>query len=79
MVRYSHAAGARDFEFFSAFQTSAGSDAKPAVPDLTQLLNDPLLRTPAKYALRQIDPEAAAKLGLINTLVRTRAGWELSK
>jgi HEAT repeat protein len=56
-----------------------GSDAKPAVSDLTQSLNDPSVRTLAKYALSQIDPEAAAKLGLTNTLVRTRAGWEVLK
>jgi HEAT repeat protein len=43
-----------------------GGDAKPAVPDLVQCLNDEneYVRFAATNALKQIDPEAAAKAGI---------------
>lgn len=43
-----------------------GTDAKPAIPALIALLNDPLglARQAATNALLQIDPEAAAKAGV---------------
>jgi HEAT repeat protein len=43
-----------------------GTNAKSAVPDLTAMLNDQDLRTreAATNALKQIDPEAAAKAGV---------------
>ena len=43
-----------------------GGDAKAAVPALTEALKDdwPALQSSAAWALKQIDPEAAAKAGL---------------
>ncbi|MDB6067251.1 MAG: repeat protein [Pedosphaera sp.] len=43
-----------------------GVDAKPAVPALVALLKDadPMVRKDAEAALKQIDPEAAAKAGV---------------
>ena len=43
-----------------------GAEARQAVPALVPLLSDPcvLARDTAAYALKQIDPEAAAKAGV---------------
>jgi HEAT repeat protein len=43
-----------------------GEQAKPAVPALLELLNDPdeIVRSLATYNLKQIDPETAAKVGV---------------
>ena len=59
-----------------------GSDAKLAVSALVQSLNDqdPHVRKLAQSALKEIDPETAAKVGVkTKTLIRTGAGWEVVK
>ena len=49
-----------------AYRDSYGTDAKPAVPALIDLLNDKGkgVRNSADLALKMIDPEAAVKAGL---------------
>ena len=44
-----------------------GASAKAAVPHLMPLVNDKegIVRDSADYALKQIDPEAAGKAGVI--------------
>jgi HEAT repeat protein len=51
-----------------------GTDAKPAVPALFDLLNDKDTRFSATFALKRIDPEAAAKAGLNYPEAAIKAG-----